>query len=562
MARMIPGNGPRPGHNSRPAVARLYERLARDLSDDYLVIHDARWVGRSQRDESPADGHADFAIAHMERGILLIDVFEGGLSWDPNGARWRRSSGAQDGAISDPFNDLEARLEALGRHMMDHPSAVPSRPATGFAVALPDVLIPRAGLASHAPAERILDMAALDDLEGAIGAAYDHWALRRPAVGSASARWWWRVFEDIFIAPRQVRMPLSRRIASDQGEILSLGERQVQVLDLLGRVRRQTIYGPAGTGKTVLAIGKARLLAEQGMRVLLTCYNKALGHHLQLAVADEPRILAHHFHELCYLVADLEARGIRPPAGRAAQRRFFDEELPAFLMAAAADLDVPFDAIVVDEGQDFRPSWWQALDSLGRDPKGLIRYIFYDDSQYLGDGEVAVPGADEALELRTNWRNTRAIVRQLARAEPRMDDLPCAAPEGVPVRFEPTTPTFERALRRVLVDLVGREQVRPEDVIILSGRQPGRSWASRIEQPVAGCRLTTEDEPGAIRIRSVQSFKGLEAPVVLLTELDTYPPHKVRQLHYVGASRAMTLLVVMGDAQLPGSDGGGKGSRP
>lgn len=562
MARMIPGNGPRGGDSARAATARLYERLARDLPDDFLVIHDARWVGRAEPGEAPPDGHADFAIAHLERGILLIDVLEGGLSWDPHAARWRRHGPSQDEAIADPFTSLEARLDGLGRLMKAHPSALPSQPTTGFALTLPDLLIPRGGLASHAPAARILDMTALDDVKGAVEAAYDHWADRRPAVGSASARWWWRVFEDIFIAPRQVRMPLSRRIATDQSEILSLGERQVQVLDLLGRVRRQTIYGPAGTGKTVLAIGKARLLAAQGMRVLLTCYNKALGHHLQRAVADEPRVLARHFHELCYLLADLEARDIRPPPGRQAQRRFFDDELPDFLMAAAQDLDEPFDAVVVDEGQDFRPSWWRALDSLGRDPKDLIRYIFYDDGQYLGDGEAEVPGAVEALELRTNWRNTRAIVRQLARAEPRMDDLPCAAPEGVPVRFEPTTPTFERALRRVLVDLVGREQVRPEDVIILSGRQPGRSWASRIEQPVAGCRLTIEDEPGAIRIRSVQSFKGLEAPVVLLTELDTYPPHKARQLHYVGASRAMTLLVVMGDAALPEADPRAKGARP
>jgi len=553
MATMIPGNGPRGGDAARPSCARLYERLGRVLNDEWLVIHEPRWIGRSVPGEPLPDGRADFAIAHPDRGILLLDVHDGGLTWDPHSGRWRGGVGLRDRSIEDPFVSLETRLEALVRHMRAHPSAVPSQPVTGFAAVLPDVIAPSRGLAAHAPAALVVDMAALNEPDKAIEAIYDHWQPRRPATGSASARWWWRVFEDIFVAPRRLRVTLGHRVATDRRDILSLGDRQVQILDLLARVRRQTIYGPAGTGKTVLAIAKARLLAEQGMRVLLTCYNKALGRHLQAAVADQPAITARHFHELCYVLADLEAKGGKPPPSRKAQRHFYDEELPALLMAAAGEMSDRFDAIVVDEGQDFRRSWWRALDCLGADPERMIRYIFYDDAQYLGNGVAEVPGAEEALELRTNWRNTRSIVRHLATAEPRMQDVPCAAPEGAPVRFEPTTPDFERALRRVLMHLVGREEVRPEDIILLSGRQPLRSRASRITEPIAGCRLTTEDEPGAIRIRSVQSFKGLEAPVVILTELGEYPAERARQLHYVGASRAMTLLVVMGNARVEAS---------
>ena len=552
MARMIPGNGPRGGDGARPSCARLYERLGRELPDDWLVIHKPRWVGRSVPGEPLPDGRADFALAHPDRGILLLDVLDGGVTWDPHSGRWHAQAGQQGRDIADPFIDLEGRLDALVRHMRAHPSSVPSQPMTGFGVALPDVITPRSGLAAHAPAALIVDMVALEDPTAAVEALFEHWSPRRPSRGSASARWWWRVFEDIFVAPRRLRLTLGRRVAADRREILSLGDRQVQVLDLLARVRRQTIYGPAGTGKTVLAVGKARLLADQGMRVLLTCYNKALGRYLQDAVADQPAITARHFHELCYLLADLEAKGVKPPASRRGQRHFFDEELPALLAEASDGLSERYDAIVVDEGQDFRASWWRALDTLGTDPERMIRYIFYDDAQYLGDGVAQVPGSEVALELRTNWRNTRSIVRHLATAEPRMEDLPCVAPEGAPVRFEPATPDFERALRRILMHLVGREEVQPEDIIILSGRQPLRSQASRIEGSIAGCRLTTEDETGAIRIRSVQSFKGLEAPVVILTELDDYPAQRARQLHYVGASRAMTLLVVMGDASLGG----------
>jgi DNA replication protein DnaC len=39
--------------------------------------------------------------------------------------------------------------------------------------------------------------------------------------------------------------------------------------------------GGAGSGKTWLAVEKARLLSRQGKRVGLFCYNKGLGQYLQ-----------------------------------------------------------------------------------------------------------------------------------------------------------------------------------------------------------------------------------------------------------------------------------------
>jgi hypothetical protein len=379
---------------------------------------------------------------------------------------------------------------------------------------------------------------------------YAHWSRRNPARGNASSRWWWRVLEDLFFAPREVRVRLGHRLERDRQDILSLGDRQMQVLDMLTRVRRQTIFGSAGTGKTVLAIQKARVLADQGMRVLLTCYNKALGRYLRDAVGDCPGITAVHFHELCYELAGLEAKGIEPPKGRQQQRDFFDQTLPQYLLEASAALSPLWDAVVVDEGQDFLAPYWRALDSLCVDPERAIRYIFFDDGQVLRDRPDPVPGAETALVLRTNWRNTKNIVKHLSHVEPRMRELPCAAPEGVPVDFEPLTPTLRHAVQRVLTRLVKQGGVAVEDIVVLSGRSPTRCKIMALKQPIGDLRLSATDEPAAIRVRSIQGFKGLEAPVVILSDLDGYPREKARQLYYVGASRAMNHLVVLGDADL------------
>jgi len=52
------------------------------------------------------------------------------------------------------------------------------------------------------------------------------------------------------------------------------------LLDNLAAHNRAAIEGAAGTGKTVLAMEKARRLATTGRRVLLLCFNSPLAQDL------------------------------------------------------------------------------------------------------------------------------------------------------------------------------------------------------------------------------------------------------------------------------------------
>ena len=110
------------------------------------------------------------------------------------------------------------------------------------------------------------------------------------------------------------------------------------------------------------------------------------------------------------------------------------------------------------------------------------------------------------------------------------------------------TPSPARALKRVLGAVVADGAVRPEDVVVLTGSKPERSWPWRAAAELAPVRLTLTDEPGCVRLRGVQAFKGMESPVVLLADLQGR--ERQRQLHYIGASRATNLLVVFADAEV------------
>lgn len=549
MARMIPSLGPISG--SDHATRRLYDRLAAVLPERTLVVQDGHWVGRAIPGEPLRDGAADFVLLDPERGVLLLDVLAGGLGYDPHAARWSRNRGGKDERIDDPFNRLGR--SALGLRLLLGELAAPTvtAPVCGYALVLPDVIVPPRGLAPFAPADLVVDLAGVDALPARIDALFDHFAARTPTRGNASPRWWWRAAEELFVAPRVVRVRLRDRIDADRAAMLELADEQIAVLQMLGRRRRASIMGAAGTGKTVLAIEKARMLARQGHEVLLTCYNKALGAALRNATKDLPQITAMHFHELCWQLADHDLRNTTVPQQAQARQTFFDETLPATLADAIARGGPRFDAIVVDEGQDFFASWWPLLDGLCRDGERSLCTIFFDEAQRLREHASPVPGADEAFVLHTNWRNSRAIHDHLTRVLPGLDGVRCIAPEGLPVEVEPTRPSLERALRRVLMRLCEQGGVRPDDIVVLTGRTPTRSELLGLPQPVGPARLTAGDEPGCVRVRSIQAFKGLEAPVVILAELDAHAIERRHALYYAGASRAQHHLVVLDNALLP-----------
>ena len=546
---MLPAN-PRPNHS--PHEARLFDALRTQLSAEWLVLHRPVWLGRARPDAPLQDGETTFLLAHPDWGLLALQEVDGGVRHDPSADRWTQTdTQGQTTTMADPFKRAQDAVRTLMLLLRDHPGAAPGLPPHGHGVLLPDVLVPVRGLAPHAPAAIALGLEEVRQLGAHVEALAKRWQKLQPGQGNASSRWWWRALEDLFLMPREARVLLRHRIAAEQTQLVQLGPQQLAVLDLLGRKRFQAIYGPAGTGKTLLAMHKARMLAKQGQRVLLTCYNRPLGLYLRAAMADEPLVTAVHFHQLCYDLSGLDPVRQSAPSDPKAKDRWFDVDLAEALLAATSRDGPRFDALLVDEAQDFPPLWWSALRSTLVDPARSVRYLFYDDAQQLRSDAAPVEGADEALVLGTNWRNTQSIHAHLAAVEPRLALARCVAPPGAPVEIETLRPHAKNAVRRVLQRVCGDGGVKPDDVVIVTGRSARKSHVWNAVPDLGHLRLTADDEPGCIRVKGVSEFKGMEAPVVILTELDHLAPAKARQLHYIGASRAVHHLIVLEDAVVP-----------
>lgn len=178
--------------------------------------------------------------------------------------------------------------------------------------------------------------------------------------------------------------------AEAQRRPLELDARQKELVS--GRTARtpsgyRRIKGPAGSGKSLVLAARAAQLTAEGKDVLVVTFNITLWHYLRDLAARYPepnrrvcsRITWCHFHEWCKRVCreanmedDYKALWReRVDNGDAQERDGSDEAndvlgkaLPA-LVARAFETNgeriTRYDAVLVDEGQDFNLEWWNVL---------------------------------------------------------------------------------------------------------------------------------------------------------------------------------------------------------
>lgn len=118
-----------------------------------------------------------------------------------------------------------------------------------------------------------------------------------------------------------------------------------------------------------------------------------------------------------------------------------------------------FDAIVVDEGQDFDDRWLASLDALLVEPGEGVLWVFHDPAQALyRDDRVASLGLDE-FPMHENFRNPGPIHRLAARFYHGPDEVVAWREDGLEpeiIEAAPGRPTVE-AVRRVLHRLTVEE---------------------------------------------------------------------------------------------------------
>jgi len=519
------------------------------LPEPFRVVHAVKWFARTLG----TVGEIDFLIAHPQHGVLVMEV-KGGDIQITRGRWYSTSANGRTHEIKDPCEQAERNRRALSDWLENHPQTKGSPFALFPAVALPDAHV-RGDLRPDCPQNIFIDTTHLEALEGRLLEIFQYWSTRADArnatMGGQRAV---DALVELVSPTRNLRPRIVEQFASENRKIEELTQQQFKILKILRYQRRAAIIGGAGTGKTLLAMEKATQLADEGQRVLLVCYNSNLADWIKGRLRHD-QIDVMTFHSLVGHMVN-RARIPRPST------RNWDEftalapdllvDATSVLHAPDADPDLLYDAIIVDEGQDFEETWWIGLLDTLKDPDSGVFYVFFDDNQriFTQIGQVPMEGAP--LYLDENLRNTQHIHERL-KPYSRDADIQCIGPEGRPVEIIPAKSQADtrRELQRVLHRLVNEEGVAPEDIIVLTPASMKRSqWKSddQLGNFIVTWDLDTEMSMAA-RICTIHSYKGLESPVVIMTELDKLHTDKQDQLVYVGLSRARHHAIVIG--QLP-----------
>jgi hypothetical protein len=368
-------------------------------------------------------------------------------------------------------------------------------------------------------------------------------------------------------------VPIQRRRPSAAEEIRKrrddmeklLREQQRPVLRLAEWNDRLLVTGGAGTGKTLIAMELARRAAERGDRVALVCHNRLVGGWIAAELSQGsplPNLIAGSARSLLMRMA-----GITAPVD--ADAVYWDETLPALLEERFTDPDfastAEVDYLIVDEAQDIlgRPELWECLTSLLTGGLDHGRFALFGDLEHQvlgGKGSLlaSMAGVEERARpvtwhLSENCRNFRIVGDSALRLSGFPTDIYSgylrtgdSVDDIAYVRY--ADPDEQLAKLKEILQHAQARGFRRNDITILSFTAPEKGVAPRLK--TQGYKITPAEQEGdEIRYASVQAFKGMESPVVIVTDINLGMGDLSRSLFYTALTRSTAIVRVLCSAE-------------
>lgn len=349
-------------------------------------------------------------------------------------------------------------------------------------------------------------------------------------------------------------------------EIQRFTEEQFSALDVLEENDRIIFKGPAGTGKTFLAVEAARRSLLAGKSTLLLCYNKLLGQWLTDQTRTFPQKSPGLFKAGTLHNFLLQLSGLR--AIEAADSSFWTRKVPEAVIdrALLGAVRAPFcDMLIIDEAQDLiTEEYLDVLDLLLEGGLAGGKWAIFGDferqSIYIRqelNGNLNIPAMINQrvpvhfnFPLRINCRNTEPIavgVELICGLRPRYSRILQGQGPDIDIDFYDSQEEQVERLRSILETL--KDCFRPSEIVVLSNREDKSSCAGILQprDPSSSLRpLRTKGGEGrAVGYSTIQAFKGLESPAVILTDIDRITGERAEALLYIGISRARLRLFML-----------------
>ena len=210
-----------------------------------------------------------------------------------------------------------------------------------------------------------------------------------------------------------------------------------------------------------------------------------------------------------------------------------------------------YDAILVDEAQDFGDEYWMGLELLLKDPESSYFYVFIDENQRLYERRSTIPVQESPFYLTNNCRNT-APIHALAYRYYSGDEVDPPDLVGPEIAWVDAATPIEQAHAIVarVAQWVGRDGLKAGDVAVLVAKTP-KNYAYELLSEAAknsSIKFVFADHgaSGGVLVDTVSRFKGLESHAAVLWVGDEVVDEDRKETMYVGVTRAKSLLAVVG----------------
>lgn len=356
--------------------------------------------------------------------------------------------------------------------------------------------------------------------------------------------------------------------------------------------KNRLIRGVAGSGKTIILASRAKMLSKQNpeWKILILCYNISLANSIQQMithmlneledlfdfdsnskVVTNENIIVRNFHS--WLKNDL---------------RIKEHQLPTIIeKVGKKEAILPtYDAVLIDEGQDFEADWLRLVSSLiNVNTQSLLlvedraQTIYNRKRSYLQDTGLSFQGRSKVLSI--NYRNTHQILtfawdfyrkHSLFKNKVVKGDLEgeIIAPQSTKRKgpepgiikaknFFEETKMIARQIKKLHIE----KKVSFDEILILY--RVKKTYQTPIIDVIKKALTDTdlpfywitendvskrsyEKEDGKIKISTIESSKGLDFRAVFIVNIDSMPfplvENKEREvsLFYIGMTRAQEYL--------------------
>ena len=509
------------------------EILIEYLSDDWLIISQLDMIAPNRPYE------IDFLLVNPQYGLIGIEV-KGGEVDVKDGEWYRKESRGGDFHFdpSPPRQAQNAAFQLRDALKGNHPSFRNLKVAHG--VALPDVEAVKGSLPLEVTREMLFLAGDMTQIEEKVIACIEAAQARHYLSDSLLQNF----FQIVLPSSRMVFQPDAQRTI--YREILNhVSLEQVRAMASLDENKRVVVQGSAGTGKTRLAILWARLAMKRGEKTLLTCYNDPLADFLNATSGDRKLPVIQPF---LRLIKNLDGiTELDEPVESKEKDIFWNETLTAHVLANIEKIKPMFDTIVVDETQDFAPSWVTILEALLL-PNGKLLCVA-DMAQDLFQRGYQPPLKDPLWtkgRLAVNCRNTRQIallLKKIGGAQPAT-----ACPTGDPVRFIAARTEHEAlsSVRNLISTHTDLHKRKLGDLVIVCRTANERQKLRDLSTEKTMISDWSNRGLDHVACETYRRIKGLEADHVVVVGFDG---DFLAQELYVAASRARQNLTIIASPQ-------------